>query len=498
MEAPPDLIRFYRALLADDPAQPVIAALLASALIDDGDPWAALAVVDAIGSAGDPALGVARGRALKALGRFEPAADAFADAVGHGADSAPIFVALANCLAEAGRLDEAAAWLERAAAKDDSGRALSNLAAVRARLGQEAEAIAAARAALCRDHDLIDAHRTLAVLLAHREPEAVARHQEASFGRQQVFAQGGAPGALQVLVLTCVAVASVPIGHLLPRSGYAITEWFIDHATEDAPELSSFDVIFNVIGEPDLMPVIVPAVERVLASEVYVLNPIGKIIATRRAELPRLLAGIPGVVVPDVAQTADADRAFAIGLPALVRPLGSHGGKGVRRVETQADLVEAMAGAQDAYVTKYVDYRSADGLFRKYRMIFVDRVAYPYHLAIGPEWMLHYWTAGMESDACRRDEEARFLVDPYAVLGSEARATIGAIGRRLDLDYAGIDFSILPDGRVLVFEANAAMLVHPERDVIFAYRNQAVEQILDAFAAMLRRRAGQISINSHC
>ena len=75
-----------------------------------------------------------------------------------------------------------------------------------------------------------------------------------------------------------------------------------------------------------------------------------------------------------------------------------------------------------------------------------------------------------------------------AAIGDAALEAIGAIGRRLDLDYAGIDFSILPDGRVLVFEANAAMLVHPEREPVFAYRNPAVHRILDAFADMLMQR----------
>jgi hypothetical protein len=43
----------------------------------------------------------------------------------------------------------------------------------------------------------------------------------------------------------------------------------------------------------------------------------------------------------------------------------------------------------------------------------------------------------------------------------------------------------LPDGRLLVFEANATMLVHPEHDALFAYRNPAVAAIGAAFEAML-------------
>lgn len=488
-ENPPDLIDFYRALLAVDPAQPAIAALLASALIDRGDAAAGLEMAMTASIADDPALAFARGRALKALGRFEPAAKAFADAVAQGAESPPVFVALGNCLAEAGRLGEAACWFERAATHDESGTALANLGIVRARLGQEQEALAAARAALCRDPEMIDAHRTLAVLLAACDPEAAALHRAASFARQQIFAHDGPPGAVRVLVLTCVPAASLPIGHLLPRSDYALTEWFIDHATEASPDLARCDIIFNAIGEADLMPRIAPAVERILAAGLPVLNPPDRVARTGRADLPGLLAGIEGAMVPVVMRIEGSEPVLGIDLPVLIRPLGSHGGEGLCRVETDVALAQALSSAQGGHVTRYVDYRSSDGFFRKYRMIFVDRVVYPYHLAIGPDWIVHYWTAGMETDAARREEEARFLADPFRVLGPVASAAIDAIARRLDLDYAGIDFSLLPDGRVLVFEANAAMLVHPEHDAVFAYRNAAVGRILDAFAAMILSRS---------
>ena len=66
-------------------------------------------------------------------------------------------------------------------------------------------------------------------------------------------------------------------------------------------------------------------------------------------------------------------------------------------------------------------------------------------------------------------------------------ATLEAIGATLDLDFAGIDFSVLQDGRLLMFEANPTMLVHPEDDPLFTYKNAAVQNILDAFDRMMAR-----------
>jgi glutathione synthase/RimK-type ligase-like ATP-grasp enzyme len=97
----------------------------------------------------------------------------------------------------------------------------------------------------------------------------------------------------------------------------------------------------------------------------------------------------------------------------------------------------------------------------------------------------------MAAAADRQAEERRFLGEPQQIVGERAWRAIGEIGERLDLDYAGLDFSILPDGRVLVFEANATMLVHPEAEGgEFAYKNPAVARIVDAFQALLAEAAG--------
>jgi glutathione synthase/RimK-type ligase-like ATP-grasp enzyme len=65
---------------------------------------------------------------------------------------------------------------------------------------------------------------------------------------------------------------------------------------------------------------------------------------------------------------------------------------------------------------------------------------------------------------------------------------IQAVGKRMDLDYAGIDFSIMPDGRILVFEANPSMLVHPENILgPLEHKNIYVRRILDAFEDLLGR-----------
>ena len=63
--------------------------------------------------------------------------------------------------------------------------------------------------------------------------------------------------------------------------------------------------------------------------------------------------------------------------------------------------------------------------------------------------------------------------------------------RRLDLDYGGMDCALLADGRALLFEANACILMHlDESPAAFPYKHQYVPPIREAFTRMALARAG--------
>jgi hypothetical protein len=104
---------------------------------------------------------------------------------------------------------------------------------------------------------------------------------------------------------------------------------------------------------------------------------------------------------------------------------------------------------------------------------------------------VHYFSSDMEAHDWKLAEEAGFLDDPEAALGARAWAALCQAGRRIDLDYCGMDFTVRPDGTVLVFEANATMLVHPERPgTKLAFKNGAVQRIIEAVRALIALRMG--------
>ena len=112
------------------------------------------------------------------------------------------------------------------------------------------------------------------------------------------------------------------------------------------------------------------------------------------------------------------------------------------------------------------------------------------HLAISRQWKVHYFTSDMADQPDHRLEESAFLGDMPAALGGKAIAALERIKEALGLDYAGIDFGIGADGDVLLFEANATMVIaSPDPDPRWAYRRAAIDRILEAVVAMMVRKA---------
>lgn len=420
-------------------------------------------------------------------------------------DTAAAQLELAFAYAGRDRLHDAERQFRRTLALDnhraDAHGALAALY-LRADLPERAET--EARDALLLNPNDPLACQTLSTLSERAgHPRDAEAWLDRAYAAQALFHEPAFLPRARVLVLATRTQGNVPYRFLMPPQDYSRHVWYMEHARDDQV-LPDYDVVFNTIGDPDMSGPSQAAVERFLArNQRPVVNRPEPVARTYRHLIPARLADIDGILVPQTIRVTagksiiEAIAEAGLVFPVLLRPIGSHGGVGLYRADTPAvvgEIAERLEG-RDLYVTQYVEYARDDGHYRKGRMIFIDRKPMPYHWAISPRWMVHYVSSDMTEGAdteneWRRAEEVRFLDDPMAFLGEAATRAIEEIGRRLDLDYCGLDFSILPDGRVLVFEANATMLVHPETEEgTLAYRNPAVMRIIAAFQAMLARRA---------
>jgi tetratricopeptide (TPR) repeat protein len=474
---------------------------LALALADAGEPAAARAAAERA-LALDPGLcdaWLALGAAMRGLHDPAAAAAAFERAAALAPDRAVVHLNLGLALIELERAADARARLTRALEIDPAcATAHANLSSLYYLAGRKWLAKSHAHRALALEPALMSAHQNLAALLAEEQQHEAARaHRDLAYGERNLVVTTAAQARARVLILSTTESGNTPDRHLIPPASYTRLLWFIEYASEaQMADLPAYDVAFNAIGDEDLAgPTAAPTRRFAALTGKRLLNHPDRIARTRRDLAGQLFGGIDGVVVPATVRVGAADvgaagvreaaRRFGIDAPFLVRPIGSHGGKGLFLVGGDAPE-EPLTPAGAYYLTAFADFRSADALCRKYRAIFVGGRPLPYHLAISPHWLVHYESAGMEDAPERLAEEMRFLQDPAGTIGTDAWAAVGAIGAAMGLDYAGVDFSILPDGRVLLFEANATMLAHPEApDGPLAHKNPAIQRILGAFQAML-------------
>jgi hypothetical protein len=171
----------------------------------------------------------------------------------------------------------------------------------------------------------------------------------------------------------------------------------------------------------------------------------------------------------------------------------------LKKLDDAAAIAEYLAERPEAafYLSRFVDYRGRDGLYRKYRIVFIDGRPFACHMAITDQWMIYYLNANMKESAGKRAEEAQFMADFDVDFASWHDAALAAIAGRVGLDYFGIDCAETADGKLLVFEADIAMIVHAmDRPEIFPYKPPQMRKVFDAFRAMLHARSGRRSASA--
>jgi Flp pilus assembly protein TadD len=380
-----------------------------------------------------------------------------------------------------------------------------NLANLLLRTNAYAEARMHYETALRIDPAHQGAHQGLGALLSEMGDHGAARAHLAEGFRGCAIStlpyRGAAP-PIALLQLVSSGGGNIPTASFLDDRTFLVTVVVADHADPNA-DLPPHDVVFNAVGDADLCaPALKAAVALMKRTPAPVVNDPRTIFKTGRIDNARRLGRLEDVVAPRTVamprktlQGADAAAVLAragLVFPLLLRSPGFHTGRNFVLVEQAGDLAAAVAElpGQDVLAIEYLDARGSDGNARKYRVMFIEGVAYPLHLAISRQWKVHYFTSDMAERADHRAEEAAFLADMTATLGERAVAALARIDAALGLDYGGIDFGISRSGEVLLFEANATMVVIPPGDdPRWAHRRAAVTRILDAVVAMIMKRA---------
>jgi tetratricopeptide (TPR) repeat protein len=346
---------------------------------------------------------------------------------------------------------------------------------------------------------------SVAQLLGDR-PTALA-HQRKALAIQRVFTEASSePNPMaRVLILYADGIwfANAPMEFILDRRSYTQHKYYMTAAdTEIGIELPPYDVVFTAMGESDEAQQVLENADRFASRQAKpVINQPKRIAALRRDRVPTLLAGIERCLVPPVHRVLrtqlapeSASRTLAgLGLepPLVVRPVGSQAGENLIKLDRVEELASYLAkvDAAEFFLMPFIEYAGPDGYYRKYRIVFVDGTPFPYHLALSQSWMVHYYSSGMRVHDWMREEEHRFLADIKSVFKPPLDRALAEIGRRLGLDYFGIDCAITPKGELLVFEADVAIIVHLFDSIeMFPYKHQYVPALFRAVDRMIADR----------
>ncbi len=344
-----------------------------------------------------------------------------------------------------------------------------------------------------------EAHQGLARVLSALEDPAAEAHWQAGFRGHACFRwryRGTSPG-IPLLLLVSARGSNVPVRQWIDTSRFEVTGVYAEYfgAAEAMPPHA---LIVNAIGDADCSGAALMAAAAICArSAAPVINAPAVVLASGRMANAARLRDLAGVAVPRMAMVqrdrldSHALTAAGFAFPLLLRSPGFHTGQHFSLVRNAQDCAAAAAALRGDHllVIDYLDARGADGWARKYRVMFIDGMMYPLHLAVSADWKVHYFSAQMRDSERHRSEERGFLHDMRAVLGARAIAALDGVQAALGLDYAGVDFALGADGRVLLFEANATMALNPpDADPIWDYRRPAVEAAMQAATRMLQRR----------
>jgi glutamate/tyrosine decarboxylase-like PLP-dependent enzyme/glutathione synthase/RimK-type ligase-like ATP-grasp enzyme len=438
---------------------------------------------------------------LTEMGRTLEARDAYLDLLAREPSHRLALNNLGTLLYATGyRTAARTAYAEAVARHPDDPMSRVNLGNILYEAGEFESAREHFEAALRFDASHAEAHQGLAYVLAELGDEEGAQwHRRKGFEDRPVTAlpyRGDGPPVSLLLLVSSVG-GNIPTRHLLDDrvfQTFVVVPEFYDAKVPLPPH----QVVFNAIGDADLAAPALAAAQSLLAGTAApVINPPAAVLATGRADHARL-SRLPGVVAPaavtlprELLSSAGAAATVArrgFRFPLLLRTPGFHTGRHFLRVERAEALPAAVAQLPGSELTviEFLNARGADGKVRKYRVMLIDGEIYPLHVAISSDWKIHYFTAEMAEQPAHRAEDAEFLENMPGVLGPRAMQALAHIQATLGLHYAGVDFGLSGSGDLLLFEANATMVVNPpEPDERWAYRRPAVERIFAAVRRML-------------
>ncbi len=289
--------------------------------------------------------------------------------------------------------------------------------------------------------------------------------------------------------------------YLMSYQNITVTSYFIvdDNILSDRT-IPPFDMVLTLVADPDVEKRSLETLCAFLTRypDIPVINRPEAVLRTTRDQNYQRLNGIDGLCFPKTVRFDAADAAIEdaigfmkrhdFGFPLLLRETGTHNGKSFKKIETIETFADYISHSQTAevYVIEYVNNLFRGDTFRKMRVFFIDGVPYPAICHFDTLWNVHgsNRTETMLRHQWMVDEEKAFMGDCQNYLGDGPFARLMTMPEIIGLDFFGVDFTVLENGTVLLFEVNPAMRHSFDHAENFPYLLPYLETISKAFQKM--------------
>jgi len=349
-------------------------------------------------------------------------------------------------------------------------------------------------------------------------PEVAMQWQQQAMDKQARYSLLSTPENPQLRMLVMMGAGglmdNLPLEFLLEGSNIAIDLHYMQLGDAMPTDVADYDLLFIAVGESDKnTPLLQQLAAQFHNCPIPVINRPEHIMHTTREGAAAALQQVTGIEMPQSVRLSrtqmkelchnqggtmlENSAVSTVGqylagqdFPIIARPVESHAGHGLERLDQPTDINTYLAERPEQlfYISRFVNYASSDGQFRKYRIVLVEGQPLVCHLAISSHWLVHYLNAEMTGNADKCSEEAHCMANFDQTFGLKHKQAFATMYEKLQLEYLIIDCAETNDGQLLVFEVDTSAIVHAMDSLSqFPYKRPQMHKIFRAFQDMLVR-----------
>lgn len=378
---------------------------------------------------------------------------------------------------------------------------LIGLAELMSRVFKGENLVLTGKSLLARSHqDDPEALLDLSVLLQlqHQKETGLALQKEA-LKQQQVFSLNPDKNGQKIKLLAIYTsgdlMTNTPLEFIAQGADFSLQMLYVASDLPVVTQIPEHDIAIIALSELDRNLEALALIEQLLpALKNPILNSPSQIRALARDRISQTLQGLDAIEIPATSRLSKhkllgiKTQNKALKFPLIIRPIDSHAGIDLAKIENFAQLDSYLSNSADSdyFVAPFIDYKNPHGEYQKYRIMLVNGQPFIAHMAISDHWMIHYLNAGMLDCATKRFSEAQAMGSFDHNFAAKHQRAFAQLTQAVGLDYFGIDCAETQDGKLLIFEACASLNIHAmDCEKIFPYKKPQMQKIFDAFQQML-------------